>query len=69
MVYKGHNRTYEFRKFKTIRAFGDDIRSNFIICIRQTRNKNNWQIILKNFKVRQNHHIILLKRSKRIHIK
>ena len=28
MVYKGYNRTYDFRKFKTISAFGNEIRNN-----------------------------------------
>ena len=30
MVYKGSNESYDFRKFKTIRAFGNDIRNNVI---------------------------------------
>ena len=30
MVYKGTNETYDFRNFKTIRAFGNEIRKNFI---------------------------------------
>ena len=30
MVYKGINKTYDFRKFKTIRAFGNEIRNNII---------------------------------------
>ena len=30
MVDKGHNKKYDFRKFKIIRVFGDDIRTNFI---------------------------------------
>ena len=30
MVYKGTNKTYDFRKFKTIRAFGNEIRNNII---------------------------------------
>ena len=30
MVYKATNRTYDFRKFKTIRAFGNEIRNNVI---------------------------------------
>ena len=28
MVYKGSNETYDFRKFKTICAFGNEIRNN-----------------------------------------
>ena len=30
MVYKGTNKTYDFRNFKTIRAFANEIRNNVI---------------------------------------
>ena len=30
MVYKGTNKTYDFRNFKTIRAFGNEIKNNVI---------------------------------------
>ena len=30
MVYKGTNQTYDFINFKTIRAFGNEIRNNVI---------------------------------------
>ena len=30
MVYKGTNKSYDFRNFKTIRAFGNDIRNNIV---------------------------------------
>ena len=30
MLYKGTNKTYDFRNFKTIRAFGNEIRNNII---------------------------------------
>ena len=30
MVHKGSNETYDFRKFKTIRVFGNEIRNNII---------------------------------------
>ena len=30
MVYKATNKTYDFRKFKPIRAFGNEIRNNVI---------------------------------------
>ena len=30
MVYKGTNKTYDFRSFKTIRTFGNEIRNNVI---------------------------------------
>ena len=30
IIYKGYNKTYDFRKFKTLRVFGNNIRNNFI---------------------------------------
>ena len=30
MVYKGYNKTYDFRKFRTIRVLGNEIRNNII---------------------------------------
>ena len=30
MAYKGYNKAYNIRKFKTIRAFGNNFRTNFI---------------------------------------
>ena len=30
MIYKRYNKTYDFRKFKTIPVFGDNIKNNFI---------------------------------------
>ena len=30
MIYKGYNKTYDFRKFKIIRIFGNEIGSNII---------------------------------------
>ena len=30
MVYKGSNESYDFRKFKKIHAFGNEIRNNII---------------------------------------
>ena len=30
MVYKGTNKTYDFRNFKAIRTFGNEIRNNVI---------------------------------------
>ena len=30
MVYKGSNETYDFRKFKTICVFGNEIRNNIV---------------------------------------
>ena len=50
IFYKGYNKTHDFRKFKTMHAFGDDIRTNFIKLMWQTINKTIWQNILKNLK-------------------
>ena len=50
---------YDFRKFKTIRSFGKDIKTNFINMYTENVNKDIWQSILKNFKVRQDHKVIL----------
>ena len=30
MVYKGSNETFDFRKFKTMRLFGNEIRNNIV---------------------------------------
>ena len=30
IISKGYNKTYHFRKFKTLRVFGNNIRNNFI---------------------------------------
>ena len=30
MLYEGSNKTYDFRKFKTIRVFGNEVRNNII---------------------------------------
>ena len=30
MVYKGYNKIYDSRKFKTIRVFGNEIRNNIV---------------------------------------
>ena len=39
MAYKATNKTYHFIKFKTIRAFGNEIKNNVIIWIWQMLNK------------------------------
>ena len=56
-VYKGYDKMYDLRKFKTTCAFGDDIWANFIniyilIYTQQTMNKTTRQSVLKNLKVR-----------------
>ena len=40
MFYKTTNKTYDFRKFKTIRTFGNEIKNNFIN-LDMTNNEQN----------------------------
>ena len=42
MVYKGYNKTYDFRKFKKIRVFDNEIKIILVICIQQMMNKTIW---------------------------
>ena len=53
MVYKGHSKTYDFRKFKAITVSGNEMRNNIINMIMQMMNINICQNILENLKVRQ----------------
>ena len=54
MVYKRSNETYDFRKFKTIRVFGNEIR-NIIINMTMANDDEQNQLLkrLMNLKVRQ----------------
>ena len=58
MVYKGHSKTYGFRKFKAIPVSGNEMRNNIINMIMQMMNINIYQNILENLKVRQVHKIL-----------
>ena len=49
MVYEGSNKTYDFRKFKTIRAFGNEIRNN-IISMSMANNQNQLSKHIREFK-------------------
>ena len=40
MLYKGNNKTYDFRKFKTVSVFGNEIRNN-INNIRMANDEQN----------------------------
>ena len=48
MVYKGYHKTYDFRKFRTIRVFGNEIRNNIINTNTANMDKTISQSILKN---------------------
>ena len=39
IVYKGYDKTFDFRKFKTTLAFGNNIKSKSWLCILQMINK------------------------------
>ena len=60
MVYNGYNKTYDFRKFKVILVFGNEIRKILLICTGQIMSKAIWQILLKNLKLKPSHKIILI---------
>ena len=55
MVYKGYNKANDFKKFKTICVFGNEIRNKII-----------QQSILKILKVRQDHKFLLKKSLKKL---
>ena len=50
MVYKGYNKTSDFRKFETIRVFGNDIRNNFINMSMISDEKNYLAKHIREFK-------------------
>ena len=59
MVYKGTNKTYDFRNFKTIRAFGSEIRNNVItLDIANIEQVNLLSYIYDFTKKKQNHGIL-----------
>ena len=57
-MQKTHNKIYDFRKFKTIRIFGDDIGTNFINMYMENDEKNNLAKYIRELKVKQNHSTI-----------
>ena len=52
MVYEGTNKTYDFRKFKTIRAFGNEIRNNVIDMNMENEDQNELLEYINRFKSR-----------------
>ena len=50
IVYKRYNKTYGFRKFKTIRVFGDNIKINFINMNIANDEQNHLGKYIKEFK-------------------
>ena len=62
MVYKGSNETYDLRKFKTIRVFGNKIRNNIINMSMANDEKDQLLRRINNLKVRQDHKILSQKK-------
>ena len=50
MVYKGTSKTYDFRNFKTIRAFGNEIRNNVISLDKANIEQANLLSYISDFK-------------------
>ena len=57
MVYKGYNKTYDLRKFKTKRVFGNEIRNNIINVYMANDEQNYLAKYIKELKTKQNHKI------------
>ena len=49
MVYESSNKTYDFRKFKIIRAFGNEIRNNIIDLDEASYEQNQLLNYIKEF--------------------
>ena len=59
MAYKGTNKTYDYGDFKTIRAFGNEIRNNIINLDTANIEQANLLSYIYNFtKKKQNHGIL-----------
>ena len=48
MVYKGSNETYDFRKFKTIHGFGNEIRNNINMSMANDEFKSKMNLKFKS---------------------
>ena len=70
MVYDGYNRTYDFKKFRTIRTFGDDIRTNSINIYTTNIEQIYLAKFIEEFKSKTKlQHNFNFKKNKRIRIK
>ena len=61
-VYKGSNKIYDFRKFKTISFFGNEIRINTINVSMENDKQNHLPKNIENLKVRQDRKILSQKK-------
>ena len=58
MVYKASNEMYDFRKFKTMHAFGNEIRNNINDMSMANDEQNHLAKYIKEFNAKQNHVIL-----------
>ena len=58
IVCKEYNKTCDYKKFKTIRVFGDEIRNNIINMHMENDKQNKFAKYIEELK--QNHKIILI---------
>ena len=58
MVYKVSNEMYDFRKFKTMHVFGNEIKNNIIDMSMANDEQNHLAKYIKEFKAKQNHVIL-----------
>ena len=66
MVYKGYNKTYDFRKFKIIHVFGEEIRNNTTKMYTTNGEQNHLTKYIKESKTKTKpHNNSYLKKSKR----
>ena len=52
MFYKGHTKTYDFRKFETIYAVGNEIRNNFTNMYKADNEQNDLAEYVREFKTK-----------------
>ena len=61
MVYEGSNKNYDFRRFKTVRVFGNEIRNNIKMSMANDEQDQLLRCINK-FKIKQDRKILSQKR-------
>ena len=62
MVYEGSNKNYDFRRFKTVRVFGNEIRNNIIKMSMANDEQDQLLRCINKFKIKQDRKILSQKR-------
>ena len=65
MVYKSTNKTYDFRNFKTIRAYGNEIRNNVIDMDTANIEQQNLTMLVRDFAKKTKSRDLELKQMKK----